>query len=78
MKKGPENRKNEVKLRPPSVPPPVIMRNILCEFDPQFGQTLSHHAMPKVLVLKAPGRHVMSCLLGVIWSFLAEKKDHIT
>ena len=36
----------------------------------KFGQKLSHHVMPKVLVLKAQGRHVMGQILA--------GKDHIT
>ena len=29
-----------------------------CKFEPQIWLELSHHVMPKVLVLKVRGRHV--------------------
>ena len=32
----------------------------ICNISLKFGQKLSHHVMPKVLVLKALERHVMS------------------
>ena len=31
----------------------------LCNFELRIWPELSHHMMPKVLVLKAQGRHVM-------------------
>ena len=43
----------------------------------KFGQKLSHHVMPKVLVLKAQGRHVMWWSLA-FWAHILAGKYHIT
>ena len=42
----------------------------------KFGHKLSHHVMPNVLALKAPGRHVMRSVLTFLGRILAGK-DHI-
>ena len=54
-----------------------LMWKIICEFEPQIGYKLSHHVMPKVLVFKAPRRHVQKSFLPFFCRSLAEK-DHIT
>ena len=48
-----------------------------CKFEPQIWLELSHHVMPKVLVLKVRGRHVEKQCLAFFGQILAGK-DHIT